>query len=257
MKIVSLNIWNGGRLFEAAQDFLLEQQADLYFIQEAYDGHGDIETRLKTVELLTRAFPRYASDFAPTYLDSRAKEGLIEEGQLLLSRWPLIHQKNHFLGVPYGTYDQEHLTATGGPAEFSRFPTTIQGAQIEYEGKPVTVLNVHGPVNHNGTEDDPRRLLMRDIILRETTTNTIVAGDFNVQPATQTIQGLNLKLKPVFDNHPQTSFNLQRKDLVKYPGYATAVVDMCFVTPDFQVKTATRPEVDISDHLPMVIELEL
>jgi endonuclease/exonuclease/phosphatase family metal-dependent hydrolase len=251
MKLVSLNLWNGGRLFEAVREFIVQQNADIYFFQEAYDGHGDIEERLRTVEIFQNLFPNYHSNFAPVYLDTRLKEGKIEDGQLILSRWPLSNPQNIFLDLPYAEYDQD------GMSDFSRFPATIQKAETVIEGKKVTLLNVHGPVNFNGTEDDPRRLKMRDLILAEVGEHSIVAGDFNVRPETETIRGLETKLQSVFGLELKTTFNTRRKDLVAQPGYAKAAVDMCFVSPGIEIKSKKCLDVDVSDHLPLVVELAI
>src|SRR3989344_706261 len=111
MKIVSLNVWNGGRLFEQAKQFLVEQQADIYFLQEVYDGkRTDIEPRFRMVEELKKVFPTHEAYFAPAYLDTRKEEGDIEDGNLLLSRWPLINRQNIFIDIPYGTYEQDTMT---------------------------------------------------------------------------------------------------------------------------------------------------
>lgn len=251
MKVVSLNLWNGGRLFEAAVEFITTQAADVYFLQEAYNGQGDhLEDRFRTVELLTHHLPGYDCYFAPVYIDVRAKEGKIEDGQLLLSKRPLLKRENFFLDLPLGEYDQD------GTADFSHWPVTLQKATIEWEGQLITLLNVHGPVNFNGTEDTDRRLKMKELILNHITDQTIVAGDFNVQPQTQTIREIATQMTDVFAPlHRTTSFNLQRKDLTTFPGYATAVVDMMFVSPSFQVLKAEMPAVDVSDHLPLVAEL--
>jgi endonuclease/exonuclease/phosphatase family metal-dependent hydrolase len=252
IKIVNLNLWNGGRLFKEAQDFLLSQNADIYFLQEAYDGHGKhLEDRLRTVELLQQAFPDHHAAFAAGYMDTRRAEGDIEDGNLLLSRWPISDNQKIFTDVPYGRYDQDSIT------DFSNFPAGFQKARVEIEGHQVALLNVHGPVNLDGTLDTPRRLKFQTDILEHLTECSIVAGDFNVQPATQTIGGLRKKLVSVFDDDRGTSFNLKRKNLEKFPGYATAVVDYFFVTPNIRVLNYDVPQADVSDHLPLVVEVEI
>lgn len=250
LRVVSLNLWNGGRLFEAARDFLLEQQADIYFLQEAYDGRGiDSDPRFRTVELLEQAFPEYDAYFGPVYLDPRKNEGKIEDGNLLLSKWPLQQRLNYFVDIPYQELDQDTTT------DFSLFPVTIQKAQVDIEGTLLTLLNVHGPVNHNGTEDDQRRLAFRDAILTLSDERTIVAGDFNVRPQTQTIAGLEKKFTTVFGQELETTFNTRRKDLTKFPGYADSAVDMMFVSPTIKVVEHSCPQVDVSDHLPLTATL--
>lgn len=251
MKIVTLNLWNGGRLFEDAQKFLLDQHADMYFLQEVYNGiNATFEKRLRTATLLQETFPEFSAYFAPAYCDTRETEGNIDEGQLLLSRYPLLETENMFVDIPYGLYNQEMMT------DFSHFPANIQKAAIEIDSKRITLLNVHGPVNLNGTEDDERRAHMREIILNNITEYTIVAGDFNIRPNTETVRALEKKLTNVFRGELETSFNVKRKDLTKNAGYAHAVVDMVFVTPAIKVTTKVHPIVDVSDHLPLVVEVE-
>jgi endonuclease/exonuclease/phosphatase family metal-dependent hydrolase len=252
MKIVTLNLWNGGRLFNQAKQFLIDQNADIYFLQEVYDGHvPDLENRLRTRDILQSAFPDYFSAFAPAYLDTRPKEGNIEEGLLLLSRYELTNTQNLFIDVPYGPYDQETTT------DFRFFPSNIQKATITVHNQIITLLNIHGPVNNNGTEDTDRRLKMKDTICTHITDYSILAGDFNVSPQTQTIRALEEKLTNVFAGELSTSFNIKRKDLIKRPGYATAVVDMIFVTPTIPILKKEHPDVDVSDHLPLIAQLDM
>jgi endonuclease/exonuclease/phosphatase family metal-dependent hydrolase len=278
IKIVCLNLWNGGRLFNEARDFLLQEAADIYLLQEAYDGRGaHLEDRLRTVELLSQAFPDYHASFTACYLDVRVEEGDIDDGNLILSRWPVVSQNFIFTDLPYGRYDQDSTT------DFSNFPAGFQKVVIKIEGvqaevQLLTLLNVHGPVNLNGTLDTPRRLKFQADILQHLGEKTIVAGDFNVQPATQTIKGLEEKLINVFQDQAhdggvqrfmqkgldrisqhqrQTSFNVNRKDLAKFPGYATAVVDYVFVTPNIRIKSYNVASADVSDHLPLVAVLEI
>jgi endonuclease/exonuclease/phosphatase family metal-dependent hydrolase len=252
MKILTLNLWNGGKLFEAALNFLRTENADVMFLQEAYDGHDHgFEERFRTVDILKATFPEHYAFFAPVYADTRQHEGEIDDGQLILSRWPLTKTESLFLDVPYGKYDQD------GTTDFSNFPALVQKATLMFEEKEITLLNVHGPVNFNGDEDDVRRLRLRDIILNNISEYTIAAGDFNMRPTTQTIQAIEQKLVNVFAGEFTTTFNLRRKDLVKFPGYATSVVDMLFVSPSFKMVAKAAPQIEVSDHLPLVAEIDV
>jgi endonuclease/exonuclease/phosphatase family metal-dependent hydrolase len=249
MKIVTLNIWNGGKFFEAMRDFLVSEQADIYFLQEVYNGHGkQLENRFRTVELLHEALPEYFLNHAPAYFDTRKVEGNIDDGQLILSRWPLEKTENLPLDLPYAGYDQEAMT------DFQNFPSSIQKAQITVDGTTITLLNVHGPVNLNGAENDHRRQKLIQLILNNVTEYTVVGGDFNMQPQTECLQLLSPVLQSVFGASLPTTFNLAAKDLTKFPGYATAAVDMLFTTPNFQiVNQKAWLEATVSDHIPLSI----
>jgi endonuclease/exonuclease/phosphatase family metal-dependent hydrolase len=252
IKIVSLNIWNGGQLFAEMSNFLQQQQADIMFLQEAYNGSDlEIESRFQTVKLLTQLFPNYDYNFAPMYLDTREKEGPTEDGQLIISKFPLLKPQVIYFDIPYGPYDHDQTT------DFSNFPAGVQLATVMVNQQPLRLLNVHGPVNFDGTADTKRRLKMSSTLLKEIKRGerVILAGDFNVQPHTKTIGNIEQKLKSVFKNQLNTTFNTHRKDLLKHPGYATAVVDMMFISPTIKIVHHECPQVDVSDHLPLVATL--
>lgn len=251
MKIVSLNLWNGGRLFDAAMSFLKGQNADIYLLQECYDGHNpDLAARFRTVELLKANFPDYEVRFAGFYLDCRSVEGEIEDGQVIMSRWPLSYAQMIWFDVPYGRYDNDAMT------DFSELSAGMLKAEFAYGDKQITLLNVHGPWHLAGDDDTPRRQVMVRSILDNLGEHTVLAGDFNAQPSVASMKKLALRLINLFDGDLTTSFNVKRKDLAKFPGYATAVVDMAFTTPNWRLLAKQVPQVDVSDHLPLVFEIE-
>ncbi|MBI3620307.1 hypothetical protein HY214_04160 [Candidatus Roizmanbacteria bacterium] len=84
--------------------------------------------------------------------------------------------------------------------------------------------------------------------------NIILAGDFNVKPKTKTITDIENYLVNVFKNELKSTFNMRQKT---DPGYATAVVDMIFVSRNFKVAKHSCPDIDVSDHLPLVAELTI
>lgn len=255
IKVVSLNLWNGGRLFEPMLHFLQSQQADVMLLQEAYNGHGDhMEKRLRSAELLREHFPDHHSVFAPTYLDTRKVEGAIDDGQLLLSRFPITDHHNEFLDLPYAPYDQDTHQ------DFTRFPVNTQLATLRVGKQELHIIHVHGPVDFDGDHDSQRRQAWVDFILSAVAEKelAIVAGDFNAKPTNPSILRLAHVMASAFDpDTRKTSFNTNRKDLHNYPGYANAVVDMAFVSHGITVESADCPHVDISDHLPIVLELEV
>jgi endonuclease/exonuclease/phosphatase family metal-dependent hydrolase len=58
----------------------------------------------------------------------------------------------------------------------------------------------------------------------------------------------------VFGSQLKTTFNMKRK---KLPGYASAAVDVVLLSPEIAVRTAECLNLDISDHLPLVVEIEV
>ncbi len=251
LKILSLNLWNGGRLMDRIVNFLSAEQPDLIFLQEVYAGRDQsFAPRFRSVSILTSLFSKYDYDFMPAYCDVRQQEGEIEDGQLLLSKWPLIFRDEVFFDVPYAKLDQD------GTTDFSQWPAGLQHCRIQIEGQEVDLLNVHGPVNYNGSWDSPRRLKMsQDIVARiQGRSKVILAGDFNVRPDTQTIRQIENHLTNVFKDELKTTFNMKQKT---NPGYADSVVDMVFVSPSIKIVDHYQPQVDVSDHLPLTVELDV
>ncbi len=254
IKVVSLNLWNGGRLFDQAHDFLQRQRADLMFLQEAYNGNDlNIKKRFRTVEIFKATFPQHQTCFSPVFLDKREGEGSIQAGQLIISKFPLSNTRAIHIDTPFGEYDHDSIE------DFSDFPTMLQTTFAKIGNKHVKLLNIHGPVNNDGTADTNRRLRMREVILEEIKDqkNVILSGDFNVQAKTQTIKGIEQKLINIFKDDLTTSFNVKQKNLEKFPGFANAVVDMMFISPEIKVINKSCPQVDISDHLPLVATLDV
>lgn len=261
LKVISLNLWSTPapvEVIDKAEKFLSEQQPDLLLLQEVNTPVNqsqlpNISKKFKTLQSLRELFPSFYWNFAPAVCDTRKHEGEVDSGQLILSKFPLNKAANIFFDIPYGKYNHDATT------DFSHFPASVQVVNATINELNVKLLNVHGPVNMNGLEDDTRRLHMRDTLLEQTkdADRLILCGDFNVRPQTQTIQSLEKELKNVFKDELITTFNIKRKNLDKSPGYADAVVDMMFISDNFTVVSHECPQVDISDHLPLVAQLEI
>ena len=176
-------------------------------------------------------------------------QGKVDRGNLILSRFPIVNKNDVFYDVPYGIYFDD------GKQDFSIFPRTIQHAEIQAGNQAVNVFNTQGIWGLDG-DDNTRRLRMSKIIRDQIKDkeNVILAGDFNVRPDTKTIHNIEKVLKNVFKDELVTTFNMKRKT---NPGYATAVVDMIFISHNTAVVSHSCPPVDISDHLPLVCEFNI
>lgn len=255
INLLSLNLWYPGppEVFEAALNFLQSEPFDLLFLQEVSQAEPQAPPQFQKEARLQVAFPGYYVHFSPVVQDS-GKAFAVVDGQLLLSRFPLENIGQCFLDVGFGSYDHDATT------DFSGFPALAQVASIVVENKKVRLVNVHGPVNLDGNENDMRREKLLAIIQSEIANYeyVIVAGDFNMQANTNCISQLSQNLQNVFAGDKlTTSFNVRRKNLSKFPGYATAVVDYVFVSKQMRIISKSQPQVDVSDHLPLQVKLEI
>ena len=243
-KLVNLNIWIGGKLFDSAIDFLSKENPDILTLQEAFNGLGnELPENERTIEILKKELGYKYSFFSKCFMDEATK-GKVDRGNAILSRFPIINTNDVFYDRPYGMYSENR------PQDFPILPRTIQHAEIQVNNKTVNVFNTQGIWGLDG-DDNKRRLRMSKIILAQVKgkDNVILAGDFNVKPNTKTINNIEELFINVFKDELKTTFNMKRKT---NPGYATAVVDMIFISKNIEVVNHTCPQVDVSDHFPLV-----
>lgn len=238
IKFLTLNIWNGGKLSENIIKFIAEENPDIISLQETR-GPGSVTIK----ELLKLGY--HFSEFA---LRAKFTDGT-ETGNMILSRFLITRSENIFFDVPYRVYNPEGMT------DFSRVPRNMLFTEIQLDDKKINVFNIHGIWGFDGKDND-RRLKMSEIIVNniKDKKNVILAGDFNCLPNTQTIGNIEKHLKSVFKDELKTTFNMKHKTVGEYE---TATVDMIFVSSDIKVLDSYSPNVDVSDHMPLVAALEV
>ncbi len=254
LKIINLNILHGGRFMDNLLHFLKNANADILCLQEVYNGtNSKWERRYRTVEVLQLELSLPYVRFAAEMLD-RADFGKVDQGNAIFSKFPLEEKETIFYDVPYGEYSENEENAKKD-GDFTFWPHNLQHVIVQLPHKNLHLFNTHGIWGLDGG-DNPRRIHMSNTIIDQIQDmdSVILAGDFNLRPATQTIQNIQKHLKNVFKDELVSTFNMKQK---KNPGYATAVVDMVFVSSDIAVAEHCMPQVDISDHLPLIVTIEV
>lgn len=250
IKIVCLNLWHGGRLWDAMVDFLRAEDADILALQELYDASNpSLERRFRSLIELREAlaYPYYS--FAPSDTDN-LPEGKVVLGNAVLSKLPVTKTEVTFIGSEY----RDDYTDT--PENWPLRPRNLQHVEIQSAVGLLNVYNFQGVWDLDGDNFSPERKKMSEMILKviDGKSNVILAGDSNAKETNPALRAIESKLVSVFGDQRTTSFNMRRKD---NPGYATAVVDHMYVSPSIEVVSAAMPDVDISDHLPLVVELNI
>lgn len=251
IKVLSLNTWMGGILWKPCYDFVIAQQADIILLQEIYSSVDDkLDPRFRSKLLFESALPEFQSIFSAFICDLREKEGPIDNGNMILSRWPLVETETIFFDEPYASYDHDKTT------DFTHWPAGAQRVVIQLPtGNRLQMANIHGPVWLDGAEPTKRRMNMIKSLntVCSQTLPTIIAGDSNATPDNPCWQKLDPRYTSVFNNQLKTTFNMHRKS---NPGYATAAVDVFLISSGVKVMRAQCLNLDISDHLPIVVEIE-
>ncbi len=258
LKVIDLNLWQG-RLLEQAVDFLKLENPDIILLQEVFDGHTADNDALNSLSILKAKLGEYKFQaFAPAFFV--VVDGVeIPQGQAIFSKFPIQNVRAIFYDVPYGPMElnvadlkeEVHVNKSDG----STIPRNLQHALIQADDKTLHVFNTQGVWGYNGL-DSPRRIAMGQVIADNVAgkSNVILSGDFNMDPNTQAMAQVEKYLTSVFKYNLPTTFNMKRKT---NPGYAEAAVDMFFVSPEIKVLNQACKQVDVSDHLPLVVELDV
>lgn len=82
--------------------FLKREDADVVLMQEVYDGHEPSwERKFRTMDVLRAELGYPHEHFAPAFLE-RTDFGKVEQGNAILSKWPILESQVHFFDQPYG-----------------------------------------------------------------------------------------------------------------------------------------------------------
>lgn len=250
IKFVCLNLWDGGRLLPDILTFLKEQDADIVALQEVYNGTDpSFPAQYRSLEVLRKALGYPHDDFAPAVLD-KVSVGKVDGGNAVLSKLPIAAHDVVFFNEPYGERD------FSDPDRNPKTPRNLQHVQLKTAGKDLHVFNLQGVWDLDGDNYSPQRRRMSEVIIKNITGKqpAILAGDTNAKTTNQAMRAIEKHLTSVFGDELATTFNMRRKD---NPGYATASVDMVFISPTIRVISKSCPDIDISDHLPLIVTLEV
>lgn len=231
VKAVFLNIWHGKCRDELAAFIGREKvSTDIFCFQEA---DPDIREYLST---LLPGFARHTYD--------KPFEGRIRFTLATYVKKPLV-------------VDMEHALLADIPDAGGALMTRIQAL-----GTSLLVVNVHGisfPNSDNKLDTAGRIEQSKAIIVSLYGTNTpaIIGGDFNLLPESRSIRMFaqagyrNL----VLEYHIATTRNKLAWE--RFPGNEQYYADYVFTNPMTPVRRFAVPQVEISDHLPLIVEFDV
>lgn len=250
LKVISLNIWMGGNLFAEALEFLKQQDADILALQEVHDSSDqNLAEQHRTFSVLKAALGYEHADFVPAFINN-LEVGKVPEGNAIFSKYPITARDHVFLNEPFNDNYYEI------PENYASQPHTLQHVVIQTAVGDINYYNVHGVWDLDGDNYSDRRQQMSRVILDQVKgqKNIILGGDTNAKPTNQAMLNIAAAVPSVFGTTVKSTFNMRRKD---NPGYATAAVDMLFASPNIKVLQKDVPDVDISDHLPLIVTFSL
>jgi exonuclease III len=258
MRIISLNTWGGRAGKEKLLEFFKKhaETTDVFCLQEMWSHpHTSLEGRevgggiggtlnyskimTNGVEELSKLLPEFVPFFRPHIADNY---GLL---MFVRKKYKVIEEGDVFVYKEKGYISEKYL---GNHAR------NIQYSIVETAAGPLTIINFHGLWNGQGKTDTEDRLLQSKNILEFTKKingEYILCGDFNLLPDTQSIKlfesaSLRNLIKENNISSTRTSFYTKPE---KFADYA-------FVTKGLEVKDFRVLPDEVSDHSPLLIEIE-
>lgn len=256
MKLICLNAW-GGKIYQPFMDFIKKhsQDTDIFCFQEVFNTNTNLKEsfgfRLNLLEEISRILPKHQSYFAPcvdnyiagafqpNFTDFNLSWGLV----LFINNQIKIDKSGDFF-VYRGRNDFD-------PNNLDTLPRNTQYISFENNGGRFTICNLHGIWLKEGKNDTPSRVEQSKKILsffNQQKGGKILVGDFNLNLNTKSIGLLEESLiNLIRENNIQTTRNKF------FPG-EDKFADYTFVSPNVNVLDFQVPNIEVSDHLPMILE---
>lgn len=265
MKLLSYNV----ALFEKnnlpLSEFIQSQNPDILCLQEVTkkideSAHDDFISK-DSIDAASDTCRNFF--YAPTWVLSHFKKmnfhghdhfsfdlgGKVEFGNYLRTKFKITKGENVFV--------QNHFTYV---TDWSNWPEddckAVQVIDLQIKGKPLRILNYHG-IWSKDKKGTPKTLRacekIRDLAL-SVDYPSIICGDFNLFPNTESMQVLNDSFESLGDTY---SIKSTRPSSNELNDTERNVVDFIFISKGIIVKNFEVIDTPVSDHLPLLLEFEL
>ena len=226
MRIVFLNVWRG-EVGEAIFEFINKekQNTDIFVFMESSD-----DFKLKCKKILFDYLKVDASKKSDNEDEYLLATYIKNDCKILDSKIILEDDFN----IGYGLY-----------------------SKIFFNNQIINLMNVHGAPRPGDKLDNPKRIEQsKEIInfMEKTEGLKIVGGDFNLEPETESVKMFE---KNGYRNLiKEYKITTTRNDLAwsKYES-KQMFADYVFVSPEVKVKSFEVPNIEVSDHLPLILEI--
>lgn len=266
MRIMCLNAW-GGKLHADLLPYLAATAPDVLCLQEVVHS-PETEKDWLTYRDEERVLPQRANlfrevcDALPEHVATfcAAAQGVLWEGDRAIpSRWGLatfVHQSFPVIAQGQGFVHKEFSPIGYGDHPRSR---SAHGVRIyDYaHRRPVSITHLHGLRDAKGKHDTPERSLQANRLLglarqvAEAGDLSVICGDFNVEPQSETLRLLeSARFVELVQRHGfKSTRSSHYKKSNRFADYM--LINQADAVQDFQV--IRQPEV--SDHCPLVLTL--
>ncbi|MCL5666499.1 MAG: endonuclease/exonuclease/phosphatase family protein [Patescibacteria group bacterium] len=260
MKLVSLNTF-GATQGEIFFNYIKQHRdnTDIFCLQEVFSASGNAPKiyggfHLFELQELRGLLPGFKDFYeAKSFGYADATDQKID---VPVSFGMSIFVRENFKTEDYGACVLGDGVAAGGPLLEGLVKS--QTAVLEAGGQKLRIINIHGLSRPGDKLDTPARLEQSRKILEILTGQaapTILCGDFNLMPETESIRMLEGKMRNLVKE-----FNIANtRNEISWQQYHNRqyFADYVFVSPGIKVQNFRVPYNLASDHLPMILEFEL
>ncbi len=259
MKLISLNTW-GGKYFEPLIEFIKQQSkdTDIFCLLEIYDTNSNEkqykEIRANLLFEIKNILPDFQAFYYPILFDYDNNANLtdfdLKYGQAIWVKKSITinNYNNYIIGKDQS---KESLKK-----DFSNLNTPLQFINFTTDQKQYSIFVFHGTPYPADKLDSPRHLLeslkVKEIMDKQKGAKILV-GDFNLLPETESIKVFETNMRNLIK---EFNIGITRSNLSPFYGKSDfqKFADYTFVTKDIDVKSFEVPQVEISDHLPMILK---
>ena len=140
--------------------------------------------------------------------------------------------------------------------DFSNLPVYFQYIELEINGKSYTICNFHGIPKPADKLDSPERINQSKKILDFLTSRIgprIFVGDFNLLSKTKSIHTLEDIAVNLIKKYNISMTRSKRSPYFGKAGFQK-FADYAFVSSEVVIKDFRVPQIEVSDHLPMILD---
>lgn len=230
VKIVSWNIWEG-KYFADIINFLKTTSADIISLQEVVQEKGG---RTNTAKIIAN---NLGYEFVYATASETEKEGRsLDRGNAILSKHKIVRDKIYTLS------ETDSRTAIE--------------VDIVIENTTLHVFNTHLIHTHQ-KQSDTQNLQANSLVKVLPKTKTLLMGDFNATPESDTVKIVTKVLKNTdASNFPTWSVYSDGCQMCK-PTSVYIKLDYIFASKDIKSKSFEVGSSKGSDHLPISVEIEI
>ncbi len=257
MKLISLNVW-GGKIYEPLMDFIQKnsRDTDIFCFQEVFHTTSDIKTLKERRMNLYEEFSKLLTNHQGYFSSSLANWVIFSRTKNFKTDFNLYFGLSIFIKKDLSVVSSGDFFVYGerdvfNSNDLNTLPRNAQYLTFTKSGKRYTVCNLHGIWLKGGKNDSPTRLEQSRKInefLNKQIGEKVLCGDFNLNLDTESVKILEENSRNLIKE-----YNIPTTRNRFYPG-PEEFADYTFVSKNTTVKSFEVPTLEISDHLPMILE---